>query len=163
MHWLEKKRKELDMPIVEPIVIHDAELGTWNHPDIEEIVSIFKEDYDQINEECNVFTGPLVRFLFEESLQIAVVVEPEYYDRFVDNCMINKNGGESQDQVTDKIIMATQVCLLEDVWKPGGGDQFVFTNYGRALAKKLKNVNLMWLTPDIGLDGDDPDEWSICS
>lgn len=142
------KKNDRDFPMLEPILIFDPVLGNWQHPDIEEIVSYLRENYEQPNEGVNSFMGPLIRFVFEDTINIIVMVDPNYYVSFL----------ESDEEAIEDIVICTEVCLLEDVWMPGN-EQFAFTEYGRSLAKRLEGKKLEWLSPDVGITGSGTEWW----
>jgi len=131
---------------IEPMVIsiNCKENNTWIHPDID---NYFKPNtYDNTIDD-KVFK---MHIQTEDDKTLTIVFKSEELNNRIEADIYSVENWNFENIYS---MMCT--VLLEDVWMPGG-EQFVFTNFGKKVSEIIsfdKPVNAS-LTPDVGLEGD---------
>jgi hypothetical protein len=151
--------KGYNMFIAEPIIIMFKDQN-WTHPNIQTIVDELKDD-DQINESCQMWTGPWVRIYLEQEGKTVYTVcafhDKEAYEEHVKQCYKKFNEGtyteERSKEILDEILGFLYIQLVEDVWLPGA-EQFCFSEFAEKLYEYFdfaKPFSFSLISPDVGV------------
>jgi hypothetical protein len=125
-------------------------------------------DDEQINAACEVFSGPWLRTRLKNTktndyVEVICALDRESYDSFIDVAFDGDDENELSDQYYYELFMLLTVSLGEDVWSTSEG-QFIFSEFGEYLSNSFdvfdENVVLSFVSPDVGIHKDGPNEWN---
>lgn len=153
--------EQTDWGVPEILWIDGGDIGCWTNPEFKQYKQFLK-----YNEDHELYEGNLYRL--ESSLNghwcsIVLLLPYEMYEYMMLGCSKIKDRPdyvlEFQQNLLIDLISTIEIMLIEDVWI-NEGEQFIFTEFGKAFSEKYgvftffgeePTAIINYLSPDLAL------------